>query len=246
MNAKAAKLGLHDTHFVRPDGLDAPGEYSSAADVTRLARLRDAEPGSSATPSPKRRRRSPAGGCCTPGTTCSRQLPERVRREDGPHRTRPAGARSPRSRGRGVDDLRDDPRQPVARRSATPTSSRSSSGGSRSTGSCTRCSAGRVYATCALPYGRAPLALVAARPLQAVARVGRPLTERVVGAGRRLAAGAARAACSAGSRSGRARTLVGRRDLVAARTVREAEASRSRSGGTRRVQSTTSSSFLTP
>ena len=25
MNAKAAALGLHDTHFVRPDGLDAPG-----------------------------------------------------------------------------------------------------------------------------------------------------------------------------------------------------------------------------
>ena len=39
MNAEAAKLGLHDTHFVRPDGLDAPGEYSSAADITRLARL---------------------------------------------------------------------------------------------------------------------------------------------------------------------------------------------------------------
>ena len=39
MNAEAVKLGLHDTHFVRPDGLDAPGEYSSAADITRLARL---------------------------------------------------------------------------------------------------------------------------------------------------------------------------------------------------------------
>jgi D-alanyl-D-alanine carboxypeptidase (penicillin-binding protein 5/6) len=38
MNAKAAELGLHDTHFVRPDGLDAPGAYSSAADVTKLAR----------------------------------------------------------------------------------------------------------------------------------------------------------------------------------------------------------------
>ena len=39
MNAKAAELGLHDTHFVRPDGLDAPGAYSSAADVTKLARI---------------------------------------------------------------------------------------------------------------------------------------------------------------------------------------------------------------
>ncbi|HEY4349143.1 MAG TPA: hypothetical protein VGM80_16330, partial [Gaiellaceae bacterium] len=37
MNAKARQLGLTDSHFVRPDGLDAPGEYSSARDVTRLA-----------------------------------------------------------------------------------------------------------------------------------------------------------------------------------------------------------------
>ena len=39
MNAKARALRLRDTHYVRPDGLDAPGEYSSAADVTRLARI---------------------------------------------------------------------------------------------------------------------------------------------------------------------------------------------------------------
>ena len=38
MNAKARALGLRHSHFVRPDGLDAPGEYASAADVTRLAR----------------------------------------------------------------------------------------------------------------------------------------------------------------------------------------------------------------
>ena len=37
MNAKAAALGMTDTHFVRPDGLDAPGAYSSARDVTVLA-----------------------------------------------------------------------------------------------------------------------------------------------------------------------------------------------------------------
>jgi D-alanyl-D-alanine carboxypeptidase (penicillin-binding protein 5/6) len=38
MNAKARKLGLVHTHFVTPDGLDAPGAYSTAADVTTLAR----------------------------------------------------------------------------------------------------------------------------------------------------------------------------------------------------------------
>jgi D-alanyl-D-alanine carboxypeptidase (penicillin-binding protein 5/6) len=37
MNAKARELGLERTHFIRPDGLDAPGHYSTARDVTALA-----------------------------------------------------------------------------------------------------------------------------------------------------------------------------------------------------------------
>ena len=39
MNAEARRLGLRDTHYARADGLDAPGNYSSARDVTRLARI---------------------------------------------------------------------------------------------------------------------------------------------------------------------------------------------------------------
>jgi D-alanyl-D-alanine carboxypeptidase len=39
MNRSARRLRLHDTHYARPDGLDAQGGYSSAADVTRLARI---------------------------------------------------------------------------------------------------------------------------------------------------------------------------------------------------------------
>jgi D-alanyl-D-alanine carboxypeptidase (penicillin-binding protein 5/6) len=39
MNAKASELGLRDTHFVRPDGLDVPAHVSSARDVTLLARV---------------------------------------------------------------------------------------------------------------------------------------------------------------------------------------------------------------
>src|SRR3954469_8826819 len=39
MNTRARQLGLRDTHFARPDGLDAPGHYSSARDVTLLARI---------------------------------------------------------------------------------------------------------------------------------------------------------------------------------------------------------------
>jgi len=39
MNRRARRLGLDETNFVRPDGLDAPGHVSSARDVTELARI---------------------------------------------------------------------------------------------------------------------------------------------------------------------------------------------------------------
>ncbi len=44
MNAKAAELGLDDTNYVRPDGLDAPGHISTARDTFRLARIAMDEP----------------------------------------------------------------------------------------------------------------------------------------------------------------------------------------------------------
>ena len=37
MNARAATLGMADTHFVNPIGLDDPGHYTSAADLARAA-----------------------------------------------------------------------------------------------------------------------------------------------------------------------------------------------------------------
>jgi D-alanyl-D-alanine carboxypeptidase (penicillin-binding protein 5/6) len=37
MNADARRLGLHHTHFATPIGLDTPGNYSTAADLARLA-----------------------------------------------------------------------------------------------------------------------------------------------------------------------------------------------------------------
>lgn len=37
MNAKAVQLGLVDTHFVNPIGLDDPGQYTSAADLARIS-----------------------------------------------------------------------------------------------------------------------------------------------------------------------------------------------------------------
>lgn len=38
MNRRAAALGLADTHYTNPIGLDAPGNFSSAADLTTLTR----------------------------------------------------------------------------------------------------------------------------------------------------------------------------------------------------------------
>lgn len=38
MNATASELGLRNTHFVNPHGLDAPGHYTSAYDMAMLAR----------------------------------------------------------------------------------------------------------------------------------------------------------------------------------------------------------------
>ena len=43
MNRRAAALGLADTHYANPIGLDQPGNYSSARDLATLSRrlLRD-------------------------------------------------------------------------------------------------------------------------------------------------------------------------------------------------------------
>jgi serine-type D-Ala-D-Ala carboxypeptidase (penicillin-binding protein 5/6) len=38
MNRKAAALGMNSSHFVNPNGLPAPGQYSNARDMARLAR----------------------------------------------------------------------------------------------------------------------------------------------------------------------------------------------------------------
>jgi len=39
MNTKAEELGLERTHFLRADGLDTAGHYSTASDVTKLAQV---------------------------------------------------------------------------------------------------------------------------------------------------------------------------------------------------------------
>jgi D-alanyl-D-alanine carboxypeptidase (penicillin-binding protein 5/6) len=44
MNARAAQLGMRDSHFVHPCGFDADGQYSTARDLLRLALAAHADP----------------------------------------------------------------------------------------------------------------------------------------------------------------------------------------------------------
>lgn len=44
MNDRAGKLGLRDTHFANPCGFDAPGHYSTAADLAKLTERALGEP----------------------------------------------------------------------------------------------------------------------------------------------------------------------------------------------------------
>jgi D-alanyl-D-alanine carboxypeptidase (penicillin-binding protein 5/6) len=44
MNARARQLGLRNTHYANPIGLDAPGNYSTARDLSTLARRLMAKP----------------------------------------------------------------------------------------------------------------------------------------------------------------------------------------------------------
>ena len=215
MNAKAAQLGLRDTHFVRPDGLDAVGHVSSAADVTTLARvamrtrfIRDTV----------RRKTATIAGGRTLHTwdDLLALFPETIGVKTG-HTSKAGWCQVAAARGRGVtvyatllgsptrgdrnDDLESLLVWGLDQFRVVPVVQRD-----------------RVYATAGVGYGKAPVELVAAAPELVVARVGRPLTETVVARTRvslpvRRGEVLGRVEIRDGSR------VVGRRDLVASRTI---------------------------
>jgi serine-type D-Ala-D-Ala carboxypeptidase (penicillin-binding protein 5/6) len=215
MNAKAAELGLHDTHFVRPDGLDAPGHYSSASDVTRLARIlmrirfvRETV---------AERTDTIAGGrTLHTWDDLLSELPHTIGVKTG-HTSAAGWCQVAAVRGRGVTVY--------ATLLGSPTrSERNEDLRSLLVWGLTRFRVvpavreGRTYAEVRVPYGRAPLRLVAAKPLLAVARLGRPLTETVtapavVSLPVRQGAVLGRVEIRTGGR------LVGTRELVASRTI---------------------------
>jgi serine-type D-Ala-D-Ala carboxypeptidase (penicillin-binding protein 5/6) len=176
MNAKALQLGLTDSNFVRPDGLDAPGEYSSAADVTRLARIvmrtrfvRETV----------REETDTIAGGRTLHTwdDLLAQFPQTIGVKTG-HTSAAGWCQVAAARGRGVTIY--------ATLLGSPTRSLRNVDlqslliwGLGQFRVVPAVQSGRAYADVRTAYGRAPLALVAEKPLISVARLGHPLTERV-------------------------------------------------------------------
>jgi len=215
MNEEAAALGMDDTQFVRPDGLDAPGAYSSAADVTRLARILM-----------RTRFIRETVGEETDTIAGGRTLhtwddllslyPPTIGVKTG-HTNAAGWCQVAAARGRGVTVY--------ATLLGSPTRSERNVDlesllvwGLGQFRVVPAVDTGRPYAEVQVPYGRAPLTLVAAKPLLAVARLGRRLTQTVtapavVSLPVRAGAVLGRVEIRAGGR------VVGTRDLVASRTI---------------------------
>jgi D-alanyl-D-alanine carboxypeptidase (penicillin-binding protein 5/6) len=215
MNEKARQLGLKDTHFVRPDGLDSPGHVSSAADVTRLARIVMRIPFVRTT---VREQRATIAGGRTLHTwdDLLTQFPATIGVKTG-HTGLAGWCQVAAARGRGVtvyatllgspsrsernDDLESLLVWGLSRFRVLPVVQH-----------------GRIYASVSVGYGKAPLGLVAAKPLLAVARIDRPLTETVVAAtGVSLPVQRGTVLGRVEIRSGS--RVLGIRDLVASRTI---------------------------
>ena len=102
MNLRAAALGLADTHYSNPIGLDEPGNYSSARDLVDAEPAAARDPGSSpGSPTPERAvlRSLIRRETSTPATPCCCR-PLGDRREDRPHargRLRPRRLRRARA-----------------------------------------------------------------------------------------------------------------------------------------------------
>ena len=216
MNARARALGLRDTHFVRPDGLDAPGHVSSARDVAVLAQVAMHSP----IVRDLVRLRSDT---IEDGTFVVHTWNDLLGHFPGPHRRQDrAHERRGLVRGRGraafgLHDLCGDPRQPDAR-AAERRPERAARVGRLAI---PHAAARRGAAVCvgggAVRTALA-VALVARKPLVRAVRVGRPIVEKIV------APTAVALPVERGERLGRIEVwtggkLLGTRPLLAGRSV---------------------------
>jgi D-alanyl-D-alanine carboxypeptidase (penicillin-binding protein 5/6) len=215
MNAEAKRLGLHDTHFVRPDGLDTPGHVSSARDVVTLARAAMTYPLVRAVV--RRRSASIAGGRrLFTWNDLLGSFPGLIGVKTG-HTGLAGWCQVAAARARGstiyVTVLGD----PTRSQRNADLAALLRWGISRYR--LVAVIAPRIaYARIAPGFGRAPLELVAPAPLRRPVRVDRPLVQRIV------AANGVELPIARGQRLGRVavwsgKRLVGSRPLVAARAV---------------------------
>jgi D-alanyl-D-alanine carboxypeptidase len=176
MNAKARELGLTETHFANPDGLDTAGHYSSARDVTRLAEIlmHDAFVRSVV----RLRVARITGRTLHTWNDLLATFPGLIGVKTG-HTGAAGWSEVAAARGRGVTIY--------ATLLGEPTRSARNSDlaqllvyGLAQYRVVPVVSTARVYATAQVPWGKRPLELVAARPIVRVVRVDRPLVERVV------------------------------------------------------------------
>jgi D-alanyl-D-alanine carboxypeptidase (penicillin-binding protein 5/6) len=215
MNAKARELGLEHTHFVRPDGLDTPDHYSSARDVTKLALTAMRIPFVRQTV--RKRYDVIAGGrVLRTWNDLLSSFPAVIGVKTG-HTSEAGWSQVAAARVGQVTVYATLLGSPDRARRNTDLTTLLAYGLSQYT-VVDPVQARRVYATVALPYGRAPLALVAAGSPHRVVRVGRPLVETVV------APTAIGLPVRKGQRVGTVTVtengrMVARRPLVAARSV---------------------------
>lgn len=215
MNAKAKELGLDETHFARPDGLDAPGHYSSAHDVTLLARIAMHDP---VVRDLVRRRDATISGNRRLHTW--NDLLGTVRGVIGVktgHTGLAGWCQVAAVRGSGTTIYATILGSPTRAQRNADLAALLRWGISRYRVARV-IAAGRTYAFVQTGYGRAVLPLVSTAPVRRSVRIGRPLVSRVV------AAGAVKLPVRKGQRLGTVRVydghrLLGVRPLVAARAV---------------------------
>lgn len=179
MNAKARALGLRDTHFVNPDGLDAYGHYSSARDVTRLAEIAMRDAFIRRTVRAQALRIS-GGRVLHTWNDLLATFPGLLGVKTG-HTSGAGWSQVAAARGRGVTiyaTLLGEPSRSARNSDLT----QLLAWGLAQYRIVPVIKTSRVYATVQLPYGKRPLQLVAPRRIVRVSRVEHPLVEQVVAA----------------------------------------------------------------
>jgi D-alanyl-D-alanine carboxypeptidase (penicillin-binding protein 5/6) len=177
MNREAQELGLRGTHFVRPDGLDVSGHYSTALDATMLARAAMRE--ALIRRLVRQERASIAGGrTLYTWNDLLGEFPGVFGVKTG-HTSAAGWSQVAAARGNGVTiyatilgspsrgvrnaDLEELLAWGMSRYAVVPLAP-----------------AGRVYGRVPVTYGEEAVPVVAARPVRRAVRIGRPLVQRVV------------------------------------------------------------------